>query len=214
MTQNVDKLEKSSTGTTNGIHSPNSAAVITPTSVTSEGLKLLFNLLLTESRNEESSNEEQYYETAEHFCDCLSGIFRILFTLPLQTPLPLSPPVTHAVHAMMQFPYAVMLAGWRRTPQLLTLYTTNDEGRKMVADRMCDMLEGSLKYLIPNGDPDESTVHEKHHNIDATLSPLLLVVRSLAAGEPEFVRFFRDRMLPTERLDIRGDLWSARWFID
>ena len=169
-------------------------APINAKSVSSEALKLLFNLMLVDLR---ATNDEE--AVGKRFGCCLPSIFDLMFNLPLAEPMPLVPPCSHAVHALMQYPYSAMMEAWYKYPPVTRLHETRAHGRDIIAHRLSDMLLNSLAYLIPSGDPDDlETNFVNGVNVDATLSPLLLVIRVIAMGEPAFVEYFRRHMLPSD----------------
>ncbi|KAI9252332.1 guanine nucleotide exchange factor [Phascolomyces articulosus] len=171
--------------------------------VTNEALKLLFNLMLMDLRSTSSDDKPDADEiVGKRFQCCLQPILAIIFNLPIAEPMPLIPPYTHALHALMQYPYSVMADCWYKTPKLKNLHQTPEEGRAIVSTRLCDMLDGALAYLIPDGDPDDLDTSPSSpaskFNVDATLSPLILNIRIITGGEPGFIEFFKRRLLPSE----------------
>ncbi|KAG0167452.1 hypothetical protein DFQ28_006074 [Apophysomyces sp. BC1034] len=172
-----------------------SKSPINPVSVVSEALKLLFNLMLVDSRNR---SKEEASVSAEQFQGCLVPIFEILFLIPYPEPLPLSPPHSHAIHAMMQYPQAVMVPVWQAQPQLTSLYGSQDEGRELVLDLFIGALDRSVHYLIPNEDPDETASSVPEHHVDAILPPMILVLRNMAEAIPEMNKAMGELLLPRE----------------
>ncbi|KAI8146754.1 guanine nucleotide exchange factor synembryn-domain-containing protein [Fennellomyces sp. T-0311] len=169
-------------------------APINANSVVNEALKLLFNLMLVDIR---TSNDEE--TVGKRFSCCLPPIYDITFNMPLVEPMPLVPPFTHAIHALMQYPYSAMSDGWYHYPKVTCHHTTPEGGREVVSHRLCDILEKALAYLIPSGDPDDlEATTVTGLNVDATLSPVLLVIRVIAMGEPGFVEYFKKHMLPSD----------------
>jgi hypothetical protein len=161
---------------------------INAVTVTGEALKLLFNLMLVESRMGDSS-------VAEKFEACLVPIFHILYVVPAPEPLPLSPPHSHAVHALMQYPYEITSKMWKQQKEWTrTMYSTVEEGHEFITHVFIDFLDRSLRHLIPEGDPDNCS----NAQVDAILSPLLLVIRNLADAEVSFRTIFASHMLPTK----------------
>ncbi|KAG2222072.1 hypothetical protein INT45_007958 [Circinella minor] len=192
LTSNIDKL----------IAKEPQIGIINNQAVTNEALKLLFNLILVDIR---SANNDKEAEEAvgRRFQCCLEPILTILFTFPIQYPMPLIPPYTHALHVLMQFPYTIMRESWYANAKVRELHETLEVGRDIVSTRFCEMLEGALAYLIPSGDPDDLDTTSPsspaaNYNVDATLSPLILNIRIVAAGEPHFVEYFKRHMLPSE----------------
>lgn len=182
-------------------------APINPVSVVNEALKMLFNMILAYGRQQQQQQEEGSTSPSpitapEYFRKCLLPILEIIFLIPPPQPLPLSPPHSHAIHALMQYPCPVIIEIWReykndifQSPDL-----TAEQGRLFVANKMTELLQDSLMYLIPNEDPDEQAPPDRqHYNIDAVLSPIILVIRNLAHGDPNLRPLIAHNLLPQER---------------
>ncbi|KAI7864158.1 guanine nucleotide exchange factor [Spinellus fusiger] len=172
------------------------ASPIHPTSVLSEALKLLFNIMLVDGRTQSNLIHESTITAsvsiAEHFQECLGPIFDILLFFPCPQPLPLVPPLSHAIHALMQFPFAVIEAEWKKRAQMSP---EQNHEPKRIAETLVTLLDQSIRYLIPNNDPDQVN-HAS--TIDATLSPLFLVLRSLAKGNQELKQLLVTMVLPQD----------------
>ncbi|GAN00839.1 guanine nucleotide exchange factor synembryn protein [Mucor ambiguus] len=167
-------------------------AAINPLTVTSEALKLLFNLMLVEARSDNAM------DTNQAFKECLVPILRLLFHVPFAEPQPLVPPHAQAIHALMQFQYTTIRQVWSEQSQWTQhLYNAkNDEhGYKYMANTLVDVLDKSIHVLIPSGDPD----HDGNQSADATIAPFLLVLVSLAEGDEAFKQAMINQMLPKEK---------------
>ncbi|ORY93778.1 guanine nucleotide exchange factor [Syncephalastrum racemosum] len=198
-----------SKNTENLVHETEPAPTpINSASVASEGLKLLFNLLMVCSRDNITHDGK---EAIHYFGDCLKPVYDILFRVPLPEPMPLVPPFSHAINALMQYPYDISNAVFKGYKPITQLYNTLEEGRIMITTRLGDILERALAYLIPDGDPDASSSGQ---SVDAIISPVILVIRCIAAGEPNFIPPFKKRLLPNETDRIQpvnqGTSLSAR----
>lgn len=194
---------------------------INPLTVTSEALKLLFNLLLVDSRtrsaaaavtvanNTATNTEDEKHNnnnddassaaraTAESFESCLVPIFHLLFNVPYAEPQPLVPPHSQAIHVLMQYPYTNIVKVWKSQSDWTShLYSTPEEGLAFIVTTLVGVLDRSIHTLIPKGDPDNT---EGASQIDATLSPLLLVLRPLAEGDPQLAKALAKFMLPNEK---------------
>lgn len=165
---------------------------INPLTVTSEALKLLFNLLLVDSR---TRSVEQ--EAKNSFENCLVPVFRLLFKVPFSEPQPLVPPHSQAIHVLMQYPYNIIAKVWESQSEwTYKLCDSAEQGHTFIATTLVGLLDRSVHTLIPNGDPDDVNGSEQ---VDATLSPLLLVLRSLAEGDPLLSKSIAKFMLPNEK---------------
>lgn len=168
--------------------------LINPVTVTSEALKLLFNLMLVDLRNQ---TDPQI--TAERFKQCLVPIFHILYEIPPAESQPMVPPHSQAIHALMQYPFSVIQEVWRsQTEWTSTLYDTLEEGVQRTANLFFNLLNKSVHALIPNGNPDDDALDHQYQQIDSILSPLLLVIRTLAEGNPALRECLAEKMLPSE----------------
>ncbi|KAI8076791.1 guanine nucleotide exchange factor [Halteromyces radiatus] len=182
----------------------NMSAPINPVSVVNEALKMLFNMMLAYGRQQQQqqSSSSSSISAPEYFSQCLLPIFQIIFQIPPPQPLPLSPPHSHAIHALMQYPYSVILQIWREhnnaifnSPDL-----TVEQGRAFVTKKMTELLQESLMFLIPNDDPDEQGPPDRQqYNVDAILSPIILVIRNLAHGDIHLRPLIANALLPQQR---------------
>ncbi|KAI9322721.1 guanine nucleotide exchange factor, partial [Dichotomocladium elegans] len=168
---------------------------ISPKLVISEALKLLFNLILVETRRKEGKEEE----IGAYFSGCLAPIYTIVFDIPISKPMPLSPPTNYAVQALMQFPFSAIYNSWSNYVHRRQNQIPSEALHNICANRMCDILEGTLNYLIPDGNPDNHASTSSEQNVDATIAPLVLVMRKVMAEDPGFRESFMSRLLPSER---------------
>lgn len=167
--------------------------LINPTSTASEALKLLFNLMLVDSRYQDCN-----HKSAEYFKGCLVPIFYILFEVPLVEPQPMVPPHSQAVHALMQFTNEVITSTWKAQVEWLSrVCNTLEKESVLVSNTFITLLDKSIHALIPSGNPD-SDLPSDHQHVDATLSPLLLVIRNLTEGNALLREKMSERMLPSE----------------
>lgn len=164
-------------------------------SVVSEALKLLFNLMLVGIRGQGTEDPEKQQSVSEYFSKCLYPMYDYMFNVPLSEPLPLSPPMTHAINAFMQYTFAVTTRMWRSCAEVASLCPTIQEGRVIVVNRALTVLDKSISYLLPD-DTDEPNPEALNVNIDATLPPLLLIIRTAAASEEEYLKLYREKLLP------------------
>lgn len=189
---------------------------INPVSVVNETLKMLFNMILAYERGQQEEEQQQQQSSAtststsfitskltgpEYFNLCLLPIFKIIFQVPPPEPLPLSPPHSHAIHSLMQFPYSVVVQVWRdHKDRVFGPNTSVEEGRAFVGKKMVQLLQKSFDYLLPNEDPDDIPLENKqHYNIDAILSPIILVIRNLAHGDLNLRPLIAKILLPQEK---------------
>lgn len=179
---NVSLLENPQSRGKINLHAP-----INPYTVTSEALKLLFNLMLVEIRKSGAASV--------HFKACLPSIFKILFVVPYFEPQPLVPPHSQAIHALMQFNYETIAEVWTAQEDWTSTLCEEKDRFTFIATKLVDLLDRAVHVLIPTGDPDS----EDTQQADATLAPLLLVIINLAEGDPNTRRSLAELMLPNEK---------------
>ncbi|KAI8367184.1 guanine nucleotide exchange factor [Choanephora cucurbitarum] len=164
---------------------------INPSTVMSEALKLLFNLLLVDARSEDQQ------DACVVFKQCLVPIYRMLFDIPFPKPQPLIPPHSQCFHAMMQFPYDISVEVWRSQKDWISQkYSTVEEGGRYVVNHFVDVLDQALHALLPSGDPDHNNVN--HLQADAAVAPVLLVLANIIEACPYVIPFLSTRMLPSQ----------------
>ncbi|KAI8393971.1 guanine nucleotide exchange factor [Radiomyces spectabilis] len=172
-------------------------APINALTVSGEALKLLFNLMLLKIRN--APDNKDAVAVAEHFEACLMPIYEILFSLPFPEPLPLSAPHSHAIHALMQFPYSVSSSVWVQHPDFVaSLGVKPEEAGDYIVNKFIGALDKSIRYLLPNGGPDEDPKAVQEHTTDAVLAPLILTLRVLADGDINLRRSMGKQLLPKD----------------
>lgn len=168
-------------------------APINPLTVTSEALKLLFNLMLVEARSENAT-----MDTNQSFKNCLGSILRLIFMVPYAEPQPLVPPHSQAIHALMQFQYTTVAQVWSEQSnwtKQLHQDIDDEHGYEFITSKLVKLLDQSIHVLISSGDPDQ----DGNQSIDATIAPLLLVLLSLAEGDQVFKHAMVKLMLPKEK---------------
>lgn len=167
---------------------------INPLTVTSEALKLLFNLLLVDSRAQPENTSTT--PPTQPFENCLVPVFHLLLKVPYSTPQPLVPPHSQAIHVLMQFPYPTIAKVWKSQSELFDS-TIKQETHTLIATTLVNLLDKAIHVLIPDGDPDN--LNHSSPQVDATLSPVLLVLRSLAEGDPLLSKEIAKYLLPNEK---------------
>ncbi|CEP10032.1 hypothetical protein [Parasitella parasitica] len=167
-------------------------AAINPLTVTSEALKLLFNLLLVGARSQEGTS------TNQAFVECLVPIFRLIFLVPYPEPQPLVAPYSQAIHALMQFSFTTIAQVWsEQSSWTHSLFDrdADEHGYKYMASTLVGVLDKSIHVLLPSGEPDQ----EGNESVDTAIAPLLLVLSTLAEGDLAFKHVTAKLMLPKEK---------------
>ncbi|KAI8074513.1 guanine nucleotide exchange factor [Gongronella butleri] len=175
---------------------------INPSTVTTEVLKLLFGINLAcpsgkQQENDESKEGGSYRELLK---GCLVPIFKLTFRLPAPQPLPMAAPLSHAIHVLMQYPYRSMHEVWtEHYTQLVPRPMSLDESHTYLVDALIALLRDTIGYLIPTGNPDDATPADRaQHNIDACLSPLILVIQSIVQDDVVACAQFAHALLPQQ----------------
>ncbi|CAO3599773.1 unnamed protein product [Absidia cylindrospora] len=183
LTENVNRIIDN--GNTINMTTP-----INPVSVVNEALKMLFNVIL--------AYQHQPSTALDAFRECLLPILQIILLIPPPRPLPLSPPHSHAIHALMQYPCSIIVQMWNENKHALFPAVEDDkECRLLVVKKMTELLHDSLLYLIPDGE-SSTPPDRQHYNLDAILSPMVLVIRNLAYGDIRLRSLMADALLPQQ----------------
>ncbi|KAI8971647.1 guanine nucleotide exchange factor [Mycotypha africana] len=161
--------------------------------VTSEALKLLFNILLTGAKAEECN--EDY---AKIFKGSLGSIFRLLTQVPFPEPQPLIPPHSQAIHSLMQFPYNIVAEKWSAQNEWAAgCYDMKEDKKDLsyLTEKLAGAFNCSIRSLIPSGLPDE----DGNKQVDATLAPLILVFVSFADNNNKLKAGLSKHLLPSDK---------------
>jgi hypothetical protein len=153
--------------------------------------------MLVKTRTQTNDDTDEKAVAAEHFKDCLVPIFHLIFRVAYAEPQPLIPPHSQAIHALMQYPYATMTEVWKSQAEwLCELCASAEEIPAFIATTFVNLLDRTIRVLIPNGDPDHNNGEQ---SADSTLAPLLLILVSLAEGEDKLKQAIAKLMLPNEK---------------
>lgn len=117
--------------------------------------------------------------------------------MPYAEPQPLVPPHSQAVHVLMQYPYSIVAKVWKSQSDWASkLYSSDEQSHTFIATTLVGLLDRAIHVLIPEGDPDDIN---DSNQVDAILSPVLLVLGSLAEGNPSLSKAIAELMLPNEK---------------
>ncbi|CAG8495276.1 10271_t:CDS:2 [Racocetra fulgida] len=128
--------------------------------------------------------------------------------IPSPSPLPLSPPHSHAIHALLNFPVAPYKSIWFPPEQQTQQYA--------LLDKFLETLK-TMIFIAIKGDPDadiENGQKEYGVNFDEVIPPLAVLIRKLAEEDELARTITRNRLLP-DNVDRskpleKGDSLSAR----
>ncbi|ORX48218.1 hypothetical protein DM01DRAFT_319252 [Hesseltinella vesiculosa] len=164
---------------------------INSVTVINEALKLLFSMTVTMEQKDTKENA-----SIDSFKRSLVPIMKLVFRVPAPKPMPMTPPLSHAIHVLMQYPYEPMHEVWMADYEsFVPIGTTLKDSRGYLVDTLTRRLQDTIDYLLPTGDPDHAA-HSQHYNLDAALSPIILVIRTLAHGDVSARALFAQEMLP------------------
>ncbi|CAG8813470.1 32517_t:CDS:2, partial [Racocetra persica] len=173
----------------------------------SEQLKFLFNLMHYDPKIvREGKGKGQ--EPPSKFEKLLPVIINIITEIPPPSPLPLGPPHSHAIHALLNFPVAPYKSIWFPPEQKTQQYA--------LLDKFLETLKIMI-FIAVKGDPDANIENgQKKYgvNFDEVIPPLVVLIRKLAEEDELARTITRNRLLP-DNVDRskpleKGDSLSAR----
>ncbi|CAH1758891.1 14584_t:CDS:10 [Entrophospora sp. SA101] len=208
--------------------------------ILNEQLKLLFNLMMNYPKlaslyhcnNDDKENNNDKGKVKENntkFDILLPPILEIILELKPPSPLPLSPPHSHAIHALLNFPVELILFPTSTSSQSTNQQqqqqqnlpksskkksNNNDQNNQyLILYKLIDILK-TMIFITIKGDPD-SVINEYDKydvDFDETITPLIVLLKRLAEGNQTAKLILRNNLLPddvTKPLE-KGDSLSAR----
>nr|CAG8495504.1 9963_t:CDS:10 [Entrophospora candida] len=208
--------------------------------ILNEQLKLLFNLMMNYPKlaslyhcnNDDKENNNDKGKVKENntkFDILLPPILEIILELKPPSPLPLSPPHSHAIHALLNFPVELILFPTSTSSQSTNQQqqqqqnlpksskkksNNNDQNNQyLILYKLIDILK-TMIFITIKGDPD-SVINEYDKydvSFDETITPLIVLLKRLAEGDQTAKLILRNNLLPddvTKPLE-KGDSLSAR----
>ncbi|RGB33087.1 guanine nucleotide exchange factor [Rhizophagus diaphanus] len=183
---------------------------ITRVMVLNEQLKLLFNLMMNDPKIERD-NLVQGSNNSNKFEKLLLPILNILLKVPKSTPLPLSPPHSHAIHALLNFPIEPYKSLWFPP-------SSSKKEQYRVCFDLIDMFK-SMIYMAVKNDPDKENAaaggaSNNNLDFDEIITPLVVLLRKLADDDDYAKILIKEELLP-DNIDRskpleKGDSFSAR----
>ncbi|KAF0534783.1 guanine nucleotide exchange factor [Gigaspora margarita] len=185
-----------------------SPSPITRVTLLNEQLKFLFNLMHYDPKIVREEGKGKNQELPSKFEKLLPVIIKIITDLPPPSPLPLSPPHSHAIHALLNFPVVPYKSIWFPSEQKSQQYA--------LLDKFLEILK-TMVFIAVNGDPDVGIENgQKKYGVDfdEVIPPLVALIRKLAE-EDELARISaRNKLLPDDvdrsKPLEKGDCLSAR----
>ncbi|RIB19319.1 guanine nucleotide exchange factor [Gigaspora rosea] len=158
-----------------------SPSPITRVTLLNEQLKFLFNLMHYDPKIVREEGKGKNQELPSKFEKLLPIIIKIITELPPPSPLPLSPPHSHAIHALLNFPVTPYKSIWFPPEQKTQQYA--------LLNKFLETLK-TMIFIAVNGDPDvgiENGQQKYGVNFDEVIPPLVALIRKLAE-EDELAR--------------------------
>lgn len=206
----VDSLQKSITRYTKEMKAASPAlllAPISPLSVLTEQLKLIFNLMVYYRQRDptaiDTSADPQIDTIAASFAPLISPLVQIITTIPIPKPIPIATPHSHAIHALINFPIL---------PYQSQFVQHNNAGKIPLLDRLLDLLDSSLKLykssLLEKQTFAKGTTPLSDNELQETTSPLVVLLTNLAIQDNEVREYILVQVIP-ESLDRSAPLEKA-----
>ncbi|CAG8645180.1 3220_t:CDS:2 [Cetraspora pellucida] len=176
---------------------------ITRVTLLSEQLKVLFNLM---HYGPKIVREEEKGKNQEP--PLLPVIIDIIKEIPPPSPLPLGPPHSHAIHALLNFPVVPYKSIWFPPEQKTQQYALLDKFLETLKTMICIVVKGDPDANIENGQKKYGI------NFDEVIPPLVALIRKLAEEDELARTITRNRLLPDDvdrsKPLEKGDSLSAR----
>ncbi|CAG8516367.1 1653_t:CDS:2 [Cetraspora pellucida] len=169
----------------------------------SEQLKVLFNLMHYGPKivREEGKGKNQEPPL-------LPVIIDVIKEIPPPSPLPLGPPHSHAIHALLNFPVVPYKSIWFPPEQKTQQYALLDKFLETLKTMICIVVKGDPDANIENGQKKYGV------NFDEVIPPLVALIRKLAEEDELAKTIMRNRLLPDDvdrsKPLEKGDSLSAR----
>ncbi|CAG8499936.1 2033_t:CDS:2 [Diversispora eburnea] len=163
-----------------------SSPSITRVMVLNEQLKFLFNITMKRDGKDRKDAINFKFEKL------LQPIIDIILNIQPPSPLPLSPPHSHAIHALLNFPVTPYKSIWfppKKKSQQYELF-----------HRLIEMLK-SMVFIAVQDDPDSSSVENNSKygvDFDEVITPLVALLRKLAEDDELAKTIGRNQLLPDD----------------
>ncbi|GES77560.1 guanine nucleotide exchange factor [Rhizophagus clarus] len=185
---------------------------ITRVMVLNEQLKLLFNLMMNDPKIERDNLVQGPNNgNGNKFEILLSPILKILLEIPKSTQLPLSPPHSHAIHVLLNFPIEPYKSLWFPP-------SSSKKEQYRVCFDLIDMFK-SMIYLAVKNDPDKENAMARSASnndldFDEIITPLVVLLVKLADDDDYAKILIKKELLP-DNIDRskpleKGDSFSAK----
>ncbi|CAG8458046.1 24565_t:CDS:2 [Dentiscutata erythropus] len=181
---------------------------ITRVTLLNEQLKFLFNLMHYYSKIVLEEGQGKNQELSSKFEKLLPVIIKVITELPPPSPLPLGPPHSHAIHALLNFPVAPYKSIWFPPEQKSQQFALLDKFLEILKTMVLIAVDGDPDIIIENGQNKYGV------NFDEVVTPLVALIRKLAEEDELARTIARSRLLPDDvdrsKPLEKGDNLSAR----
>ncbi|CAI2168710.1 5134_t:CDS:2, partial [Funneliformis geosporum] len=184
---------------------------ITRVMVLNEQLKLLFNLMMNDPKIERDNDLQEKGKSVDcpsKFEKLLLPVLKILLKISRSMQIPLSPPHSHAIHALLNFPIEPYKSIW---------FPPSSEKKEqyVICYNLIDMLR-SMIYTVVKNDHDE-IISKNENNLDCfdeIITPLVVLIKKLA-DEDDNAKILIGRELLPDNVDRskpleKGDNLTSR----
>ena len=119
----------------------------------------------------------------------LAPVLRVITELKQSGPFPMTPPHSHAVHALLNFPVAQYKKVWFPDNQ--------KEGEShLLIDKLVDMLK-KMVFFIVKGDPDDNNSGKSNGlDMDEAIAPFVVLLKKLAEDDYDARVMLKSKLLP------------------
>ncbi|KAL1919381.1 uncharacterized protein VTP21DRAFT_2074 [Calcarisporiella thermophila] len=162
---------------------------ITPVMVISELLKLLFNLMMNAPRCNNIAVDTKQYESA------VESIRDVLLKIPPAEPIPMAPPHSHAVHALLNFPVLPPSLFTSPSDAPKSLREKDAAGSYAIVDFLIQALKATVEHTLVDDDDDGC---RGVADADELISPLALLMAKIATEDKAARSKMREKLLPDD----------------
>ncbi|CAG8513711.1 14176_t:CDS:2 [Acaulospora morrowiae] len=179
---------------------------ITKAMVLNEQLKFLFNVMINYPKVERDGRLNEIQNSSK-FEKLLQPVIDVVLKIPPPSPLPLGPPHSHAIHALLNFPVAPHKKIWFPPEKKSQQYE--------LLDQLLEILK-SMIFTAIQGDPDSNIDRNSKYGVDfdEVITPLVALLKKLAEEDELAKTMERNRLLPDDvdrsKPLEKGDSISAR----
>ncbi|CAG8529841.1 1463_t:CDS:2 [Ambispora leptoticha] len=207
----IDLLTKSISTHVNEISSPDASQEFTTPftreMVLNEQLKLIFNLMVNEPKLDRDDEKNKEPVITSKFNKLLYPIIQIITKITLPSPLPLAPPHSHAIHALLNFPIEQCKS---------ILFPPEPPNEQYLLVEILLNIFQEMIFIAIKGDPDSDTDHQTNYRVDfdEVITPLVVLLKKFCEEDQTAKAKIKNKLLPDD-IDRskpleKGETLSAR----